>query len=739
MDFVLPIPLIVEGGPMGVIDILSLVMLAALWLLVLYVIIKYGILPKLVQMDVPKKKSLRSWIEDNLLKMFLWVWGCGFVVYFVGTCVVPKSIGEGLLTVLSAVPMAIIHATEMFIAQSDISAIHGDRHESFWYMTLFDTIHFFAVLVSLLFVIKHFGFFLNSRFKLKREESNNKIFDSLYIFWNVNEESLALAKSISDARKDDNYHIVFINTPTDENYGDQRLSFSRFFGFVSLRDKQLEQLEEIPNTYYISSYHKISELPTDSEVDADILCERLHLQSLAKMIDRTMDPENEGSELGVHIFFIGEERDDNINSTINIIHDKRIRSKYVNIYCQARSNAKTQWMNHYYLLHPEQRTHINVVDTASLSVMQLKMEPQFHPVNYVKFDKNTGTIVCDSKFSSAVIGFGETGLESLRFLYEFGTFIDAQGKRQDGGYFVTDENMKSLKGVFYSKSPALKDDKEIELCDYAIGSERFWDAMEDKLPELNYIVIAVGDDNLGMNTAIDCCTLARKLRPKEEENLPANERKKLTIFVRSYEEGNYRRLNKARRDLNESCKDFNISIELFGSVEQIFTYDLIIASKIIKEAKIYNYMYEKGVMPLSQKEEDACWYKILGIKTESDKCYTLTDFDEIERKRNQNISNSLHRYTKVHILKFCNEEMNVAAEIKQNVAKLEHERWIANSKLKGWDRCPTDRRKKDLRRKYHCDICNWDEIRSWDVNEQKTTQEYDLKVVDTSIMLEKHI
>ena len=40
MDFVLPIPLIVEGGPMGVIDILSLVMLAALWLLVLYVIIK---------------------------------------------------------------------------------------------------------------------------------------------------------------------------------------------------------------------------------------------------------------------------------------------------------------------------------------------------------------------------------------------------------------------------------------------------------------------------------------------------------------------------------------------------------------------------------------------------------------------------------------------------------------------------------------------------------------------------
>lgn len=708
-------------------DLLCLIMLGTLWCIAIGIILWYVVIPRVVNLSSTRKKSIRSWIEDHLLSMFFVVWSYGFVVYFVGTFVNPLLTGT-LSSLLSVVPMAMLHATEMFLGQSDISAIHSDRHESFWYMILFDTCHFLAALVTLFFVFNHLGYYLKSHLVLRKEKSGKGTYDSLYVFWNVNDESLTLAKSIADKKKGTNYRIVFINTPTDENYGSQKLSFSRFFNFVSLRDNQMEQLEDIPEAILISSYHKLPNLDIDEE-DIDVLGEKLHLHELVGMIDRTNDSNLNNSDIGVHLFFLGEDRDANINSTINIICDSRIRIKQVNIYCQARRNAKTQWMNHYNLVHPEQRTQIHVIDTASLSIMQLKQNPKHHPVNFVEFDPNTGFIKDNSVFRSAIIGFGETGLEALRFLYEFGTFVTPERKRaaNEGTFFVTDDKMSSREGYFYAKASSLRYNNEIVLKDYVIGTEEFWNSMTKKLSELNYIVIAVGNDNLGIDTAIDFCTIARRMRSEEDK-------RKLTIYVRSYEAANIKRLEKVQQDINESCKDFNIRIEIFGSIEQLFTYDLIIDSTIMKEARKYNYSYEKGTSPSTEKEEEECWNRVLGIKTEPNSQYSLTDFEEIERKRKQNICNSLHRHTKTHIMKICDESLNISDKIKWNIAVMEHERWVACAKLAGWK---SEGKIKDLRRKIHCDVCNWEDIRKWDAKAQRSTQEYDLKVVNTSIRLER--
>lgn len=718
------------------IDFLCLLMVAGIWIFVLYIIAKHVYIPKLSRYSQKNNRLSSNVIEDKLGNLFSVVWCYGFITYFIGTFVGDLTWGT-LSSVLSVVPMAILHATEMFAGVSDISAIHADRHESIIYMCLFNTSHFLAVLVSLLFLFKHVGYYLRTKIFLEKEEKHNRQYDSLYIFWNINEESLTLAKDIERVKAeqgDGGYRIVFINDPSDENYGSQRLSFSRIFNFIALRDRQLEIMEGFTNTLCISTYHKISEVTLENDnIFADVICNKLHLQSLAKLIERTNEPGTESTDKGIHIFFLGEDRDANTNSTINIIRDSLIKLRRTSIYCQTRRNAKTIWMEHYNLRFPKEKTDIHVIDTAYLSIAQLKQEPKYQPVRYIDIDKRTGLIRQDSKFSSVILGFGETGKEALRYLYEFGTFVDSTGLHHDGAFWVADDDMERLKGAFYAKAREMKNEKCVELNDFVIGSEDYWDKMNELLPTLNYVIIAMGDDNEGINTAYNLCTIARRLRDKHKDE----QWKKLTIFVRSYENANLNRIKMVRDDLNLSCQDMNINVEIFGSIEQLFTYKMLVDGKVLREAKEYNYSYEKGTSTTSVKELENCWDEVLEIKKEDTPNYNMTELEEIERKQNQNICNSMHRHTKVYILKQCDSEMNVSNEVITNLAKLEHARWVACSKLDGWRRDIDNPKNKDLPKKIHCDVCEWDEIRCWDKALQKEVQSYDIKVVKTSIRLEK--
>lgn len=47
-----------------------------------------------------------------------------------------------------------------------------------------------------------------------------------------------------------------------------------------------------------------------------------------------------------------------------------------------------------------------------------------------------------------IIGFGETGRDAFRFLYEFGALIDVNGNRNPQKIYVVDEHIDELKGDF---------------------------------------------------------------------------------------------------------------------------------------------------------------------------------------------------------------------------------------------------------------------------------------------------
>ena len=77
--------------------------------------------------------ALNRYDKDNrwnvsgkfLTTAFTLIWIAGFVIYDVG-----MYIGNNRLSLLTNMPMAIIHAFEMFLLASDVAAIHDQFHDN---------------------------------------------------------------------------------------------------------------------------------------------------------------------------------------------------------------------------------------------------------------------------------------------------------------------------------------------------------------------------------------------------------------------------------------------------------------------------------------------------------------------------------------------------------------------------------------------------------------------------------
>lgn len=587
--------------------ILLIALLAGLFIWVCYHFVSKCLIPYFASTR-SRSHHLWRWVENHLTSLFYIAWGFGFMTYFIGSFV-GDTIWARFMSVLSSAPMSAVYATGMFIGQSDISAVHTPMHNSPIYMAMFGLSHLFAVLVSLCFVFKHMGYHIIARYRLEMELTKHTRYKNIYVFWGVNDASIKLAKSTIAHEKQngrENSLVVFVKTPLEEDYDEEKtLRFGRFLNFVSIKDKEQQKLEELEQCIIISTFHKLSQLEiSDTILEEDVLGEHLKLTALAKIIERLSDTSDAENNDGVHFFFLGEDRDANINATLNLVRDAHIRRHQAHIYCQARHRARTAWMDHYHLLNPEERTYIHVVDTAILSVMHLKSTAEHHPVNYVKWE-NKGEFhkgIPSSQFTSLVIGFNETGVEGLMFLYEFGTFVDENACRIPGNYVVMDKDVTNLSGGFYAKAPALQYNKEIRFVGCSINDEQYWKELTVLTSTLNYVIISAGDDNIGINTAVNICQMAHKDIRRDRTN-------RLSVFVRSYDMDNYHRIKKVADDVNGLYARENILIEVFGHVNQIFTYDLIVNNRILREAKQYNYIYEGATGTIEE-----AWKTVLGIR-----------------------------------------------------------------------------------------------------------------------------
>lgn len=590
-----------------------------------FVILVFVIAQGVYKMESNRWKRFWNWLEGHLTQMFGLTWFFGFCVYSVGMFVgiesTPES-GDRFLHLFGVAPMAVIHAFGMFILESDVSAVHDVFHDNLFYMVLFSFAHFFAACVSLIFVIKHFGYNIVASIQMWLAAHGWKAYEQVFVFWGLNNISLQLAKSIKSCGKvNGRYQIIFIRMTDDNEKVGEQSGLDRLFNFLSMKNEELMKIKDLgcltTNSY--SSLSRLSEIDENHQLP-DILRDKMRLKSVVKIIQKTTGD--------VHMFFMSDDDRTNIQAVGNIKRDATINriamtknKGKIKLYCHARYNSVHR------VIEDEQQLPnvlVKVVDSSHISVELMKQKTELQPVSYVDI-KSDGTV--NSSFNALIVGFSEVGLDALRFLYEFGAFVKDGStwnnvERSPFHCDVVDKKMDELAGLFVANAPHVsvkcdlaQNDKEDENDTIPLITLHKWDAqgcdftdyLMDALKAenpLNYIVVATENDELNISIGVRILRMAIRYR---------KDMKHLRIMVRVHHDEDkhilhiaehYNRLWEAneradgKRMHQRSIKsDANLGtpITLFGSEDNTYTFENIISEEIEEDAKRYKARYDASI------------------------------------------------------------------------------------------------------------------------------------------------
>lgn len=603
-----------------------------------------------------------GYLERHLTHAFIIVWLFGFSVYLVGTSLVEEdaTFFESVGSLVWQVPMAIVHAFEMFVLESDVSAIHGKFHESLFFMSCFSLAHFLAVFVSLTFIIKYFGYNLVAKFKLFYTSRFKGHFDDLYVFWGMNQATYCLAKDIKNTylsgKKTGSFETIIINTAEDdeEENTKEHTAVERLFSFFSFKKEELNQYNELV-CLTENVFHRISKIKTINDNESiDVLEKKMHASSLVKLIKKT--------DKKVHIFLLGHDEEENIIGTNMLCRDTTVKaystSHNVSIYCHARYDSINRVIEDKY---SDGNIEVKVLDSSHESINILRSNPDYHPVNFVYIDTedNLGTV--KTCFTSLVVGFGETGRDAVRYLYEYGAFVSNYSSKEDDNpqtvyadghkpwvarsnfrCYIIDKDANTLSGQFFANAPAVSG---IHVWNTDVFTPDFYKYIDTICKDLNYVVLALGNDELNITTAVRLFTHIRKHR-KNLENLK--------LFVRCHNHEQKKHLQHIADHYNQcNCKgEHHEHIIIFGTEEELYTYDQVIENDFVDEGRQYNALYCEASGENGPKNQWESRHQILLGKK------TLDALSELRRKESQDIANAYHAITKVQIMKKVTEDKN---------------------------------------------------------------------------------
>ena len=718
-----------------------------------------------------------SWCDRYLTYAFVAVWALGFVVYDVGMYPDHSSDGNAIWALLGVAPMAIIHAFEMFILQSDVSAIHDGCHDSAWYMFFFSIAHLLAAFISMVFVIKHFGFNIVANcIRIIKTYFWPSAVENLYVFWGMNDATYYLAKDIiHQTNQLSNARIVIIRVNNNDKDTMGRIGMDRLFSFLSLTSNNLENLQELQKQGCLTCSTFGSLADAGAKTGSDLLRHDLRLNSVVQLMKRTTGK--------VRMFFLNDDERFNIMGVSNLKCDASVadyakRGK-IKFYCNARYNSIHR------LIEDEpmhENIEVQVIDTSHISVELLKRRANIHlqPVSYVDVQPDA---TVSSPFNAMVIGLSEVGLDMVRFLYEFGAFVK-QGStsehvvRSDFHCYVVDKEMQSLAGTFFSSTPSIrpvldpKDETQtssslISLHHMDCRSVEFYRHLAVWLPDLNYIVVSTDDDELNISHAVRLFRLA--IRSGADMS-----RLRIMVRVHNDENGhfrqiaqNYNRQWKAEyavpgNRLNQNVIDVNQEVDgpitLFGEAKDVYTYRHIIDEELKVNAKVFKAKYDKSLHDLQVAAKqtpqpiitwDEQQNRAMQLTGENKgKSPTYSGVMKLRRTQSQNFANSLHTNTKIELaLKALDEQQREMMRqhgivrdvgktsyrwkdgtnapfhhiqrVLETLAQTEHLRWVASHQLLGYQKGDNlaHRDEARLRLGYMCDWGDLPEdVRSYDYN-----------------------
>lgn len=624
------------------------------------------------------------------------IWVCGVILYMVGFNEHGSAASNVALLLRSS-----LSSMEMFVSHSDLIEVNEKFHGNPTYMALFALTHFCAVAISAIFILRLFGFRLVSWVKVMKAYicSWLPLNCNYYVMFGVNSNTLMLANSIHKKRKEEKQRIIFINMPEKgHSHAATRFSFSHFFHSDSNGiDKYLEDIEMMGALLFNSSRsfdnpilkHSIDDVFKVFQALDFSWIVRMPLQNLLRNSATRKNKKFNGSK--VEFFFLSDEEKDNLIAVtvLQKIQKKQIDYKNFsfNCYCHARKSQNNAAM----LNEGTLAFKVHIIDTSNLAVLDLKRDNRYHPVNFVEKDTNTGTV--KSAFTGMVIGFGETGRDAFRFLYEFSSFTkDNQGNPSAKKIHVIDKDIDDLKAEFLEEAPALKNSSEIEWWNVkSTHSAGYWDKLKSVIQELNYIVISVKDDEEAVGIATSIFEYAYRYR----DNL-----NRFKIFVRLR--------NSMREDFLRKHKEFFNVIVPFGSVMDAFSYETINKDVLEKAAKRFKYRYDIlygakfDAIENGNEEEyaDEAWLKRRKVYLEETDAVKRKESEiKIWYQEEQDRSNVWHIYTKIALV---NEDVTPESlqldsnkQLLQNLSDCEHLRWNAKMELLGFEPATSEDIKKE--------------------------------------------
>lgn len=623
-----------------------------------------------------------------------------------------------------------------------------------------------TLLISLVYSRAKAFYFLHRKTRITTDKNH------LYLFFGIGENSRLLAKDINE--KDNRAVIIFIDEAVVKD--DENDSWNNIVTLFTHRQKTFDLAEDSKALVAISST-RLSDVEEDwiQRSQPDIFS----MIGLDRIREFILDLFKFPGEAQLHVFLLSEDEEGNIRGLLRLAKDSTILSiaaeKVVEhrIYCHARYNGPNHIIED---LAVRRKLNVEIVDSSHLAVELLKASPDDQPIRKAILSKEYPAMV-EKPLDCLIVGFGEVGRDSFRFLYEFGTFM----QMKDGipcevkpRITAVDSRMKEIEGLFRVNKPALKFNSvngPLSLLDLDWHQTEFFNRClnPERCRSLNYVVLALGNADQNISLATTMFNLIRRHR----ENMSH-----LVIMVRCVEMEKMEILEKVAAHYNKGQgNDGNDVIRLFGSPAEIYSYDTIIKEDLLNRGKAYylNYARLRG--------ENADWDRRHRLQTEVTLSETgepgfpnLDKLRKLRRQESQDMANALHASTKTWLLRktlgdSCDWDDFVSRlfdydgaplkeghyadirytgltdrenELMLRLAMLEHARWNSAHELLGYVHGGDTCHSCDERTQVHNCILSWSQL---DEESEKVSspewkcdyKSYDFSVVDTSIFLESKI
>lgn len=731
----------------------------------------------------PENKRIKNLKFLASIMVFVWAVGFGLYMYAIDHS---NQITEQTVTHLSGFELCFRSAIAsldmfMFNIESNILDKITNYPVAKGLISLFS---FLAGILTIWLIISLFGARLWSSLKSLWSSLFNSD-DELCIFFGINRPTKILAQSIWQETENGNqkygnrkFRLVFVEFPLkNENEID-----SGWTSFVKSFTHRIETFRVARKSHARLSIANtaLSGLHLDDGTQPETIFQRIGLGEVARLIRKTNNK--------IHLFFLSENEIDNIRAVGILKNDTTILSKALSheckFYCHARYNSIHRVIEDEHFMD---NITVKVIDSSHICVEQLKQNVNLQPVSYVNIEKDA---TISSAFKALVIGFSEVGMDAVRFLYEFGAFVktgstDKNVVRSDFHCDVVDKNMEDKAGLFVANAPSIKPsmayqedealkDSLITLHQMDYQSVEFYRNLEKWIKTLNYVVVAMADDETNISLAIRIFRFAMRYRGNMNHF-------RIMVLIHNDEDHHIRKIaehynrllaaelqsiDKQKRTHQKTITASVVieePITIFGSDETTYSYEYIINEALEKQAKKFKERYDNSINALRKQSglnenEVTDWeneHRDLMQLTEEYKGYapTYSGVMRLRRIQSQNMENSFHLFTKQklalealgkegcqvfkqhqlfrkenetsYIWKEYVEENPSVTRVLNVLAQTEHLRWNASHEILGYQDEGDENFKDEARLQHGC-LKNWQDL-------SEIIQSYDYNVVDVSL------